>query len=99
MNILNLDIRVVKLSKASIVGESTFGMKDTEGDEYEELQIKDASKSIDKILNILNGKNDVDLLHVNCEVRKKRFDLNMFCFIKTLIFLFRAVNGKCLRIL
>lgn len=51
------------------MGESTFGMKDTEGDEHEELQIKDASKSIGKILNNLKVKNDVDLLHVNCEVR------------------------------
>ena len=83
------------------MGESTFGMKDTEGDEYEELQMKDASKSIGKILNNLNGKNDVDLLHANCEVRKKSFDLNTKCFvlIKSLVFLARAVSGKCLRIL
>ena len=76
-------------------------MKDTEGDEYEELQIKDASKSIGKILNNVNSENHVDLLHVNCEVRKKRFDLDIICFVllKPWIFLFRAVNGKCLRIL
>ena len=43
-------------------------MKDTEGEESEELQIKDASKAIGKVLNNLKEKNEVDLLHVNCEV-------------------------------
>ena len=59
---------MVKLSKSSILGQSTFGMKDTEGEEFEELQIKDASKAIGKVLNNLKEKNEVDLLHVNCEV-------------------------------
>lgn len=67
------------------MGESTFGMKDTEGDEHEELQIKDASKSIGKILNNLKVKNDVDLLHVNCEVRKVSILLIfLLCFLSGL---------------
>ena len=43
-------------------------MKETEGEEFEDLQIKDASKAIRNVLNILNDKLEVDLLHVNCEV-------------------------------
>ena len=46
-------------------------MRETEGEEFEELQIKDASKAISNVLNILNDKKEVDLLHVNCEVSKK----------------------------
>ena len=61
--------RIVKLSKSSIIGQSTFGMKETEGDEFEELQIKDASKVVSNVLRDLNEKDEVDLLHVNCEVR------------------------------
>ena len=44
-------------------------MKETEGDEFEELQIKDASKVVSNVLRDLNEKDEVDLLHVNCEVR------------------------------
>lgn len=44
-------------------------MKETEGDEFEELQIVDASKAVNKVLRNLNNKNEVDLLHVNCEVK------------------------------
>lgn len=43
-------------------------MSETEGEEFEELQIKDASKAISTVLNSLNDKMEVDLLHVNCEV-------------------------------
>ena len=60
--------RVVKLSKASIIGQSTFGMKETEGEEFEELQIKDASRAVGDVLRNLKDKSEVDLLHVNCEV-------------------------------
>ena len=60
--------RVVKLSKASIIGQSTFGMKETEGEEFEELQIKDASRAVGHVLRNLKDKSEVDLLHVNCEV-------------------------------
>jgi len=59
--------RVVKLSKASIIGQSTFGMKETEGEEFEELQIKDASRAVGDVLRNLKDKSEVDLLHVNCE--------------------------------
>ena len=45
-------------------------MKETEGDEFEELQIKDASKVVSNVLRDLNEKDEVDLLHVNCEVRR-----------------------------
>ena len=61
--------RIVKLSKASIIGQSTFGMKETEGGEFEELQIRDASKAVGEVLSNLKDKTEVDLLHVNCEVR------------------------------
>ena len=44
-------------------------MKETEGDEFEELQIIDASKAVNNVLKILNDRKDIDLLHVNCEVR------------------------------
>lgn len=64
---LGMNDRIVKLSKDSIIGQSTFGMKETEGEEFEDLQIKDASKAISNVLNILNDKLEVDLLHVNCE--------------------------------
>ena len=46
-------------------------MRETEGEEFEELQIKDASRAISNVLNILKDKKEVDLLHVNCEVSKK----------------------------
>ena len=45
-------------------------MKDTVGDEFEELQIKDASKTLAGVLRNIDDKNEVDLLHVNCEVNK-----------------------------
>ena len=64
----SFNLRIVKLSKASIIGQSTFGMKETEGDDFEELQIKDASKAVDEVLRNLDDKQEVDLLHVNCEV-------------------------------
>jgi len=64
---LGLNNRIVKLSKSSIIGQSTFGMKETEGDEFEELKIKDASKIVSNVLRNLNEKDEVDLLHVNCE--------------------------------
>ena len=66
---LILILRIVQLSKDKIIGQSTFGMKETEGDEFEELQIVDASKAVNKVLRNLNNKNEVDLLHVNCEVK------------------------------
>jgi len=61
--------RIVKLSKASIIGQSTFGMKETEvkGGEFEELQIRDASKAVGEVLRNIKDKTEVDLLHVNCE--------------------------------
>ena len=71
-------------------------MKDTIGDEFEELQIKDASKTLADVLRNIKDKNEVDLLHVNCEVSKatmnpqKSFRLPIYCL--------RAVNGRCLRI-
>ena len=67
-NILAPNFRIVKLSKASIIGQSTFGMKETEGGEFEELQIRDASKAVGEVLRSLKDKTEVDLLHVNCEV-------------------------------
>ena len=73
---------MVKLSKASILGQSTFGMKDTEGEEFEELQIKDASKAIGKVLNNLKEKNEVDLLHVNCEVRMSFYTFSFLFSLK-----------------
>ena len=65
-----LNLRIVKLSKASIIGQSTFGMKETEvkGGEFEELQIRDASKAVGEVLRNIKDKTEVDLLHVNCEV-------------------------------
>ena len=65
-----LNLRIVKLSKASIIGQSTFGMKETEGGEFEELQIRDASKAVGEVLRSLKDKTEVDLLHVNCEVSR-----------------------------
>ena len=61
-------MRIVKLSKDKIIGQSTFGMKETDGKEFEELQIKDASKAVSNVLRKLINKKEVDLLHVNCEV-------------------------------
>ena len=43
-------------------------MKETEGEEFEELQINDASKAVGEVLRNLKDKSEVDLLHVNCEV-------------------------------
>ena len=45
-------------------------MEETEGDEFEELKIKDASEIVSNVLRNLNEKDEVDLLHVNCEVRR-----------------------------
>ena len=50
------------------MGQSTFGMKDTIGDDFEELQIRDASKTLSEVLRNTKDKSEVDLLHVNCEV-------------------------------
>ena len=63
-----MNFRIVKLSKASIIGQSTFGMSDTIGEEFEILHIKDASKTVTEVLRNTKDKNEVDLLHVNCEV-------------------------------
>ena len=52
------------------MGQSTFGMKDTEGDEFEELQIRDASMTLSEVLRDTKDKTEVDLLHVNCEVSR-----------------------------
>ena len=43
-------------------------MKETEGSEFEELQIRDASKTIGEVLRNSEDKTELDLLHVNCEV-------------------------------
>ena len=45
-------------------------MKETEvkGGEFEELQIRDASKAVGEVLRNIKDKTEVDLLHVNCEV-------------------------------
>ena len=45
-------------------------MKETEvkGEEFEELQIKDASRAVGDVFRNLKDKSEVDLLHVNCEV-------------------------------
>ena len=74
------------------MGQSTFGMKDTEGDEFEELQIRDASKTLSEVLRNTKDKTEVDLLHVNCEVSGTSMEANYSCI------LVRAVNGRCLRI-
>ena len=71
----SFNFRIVKLSKASIIGQSTFGMKETEGDDFEELQIKDASKAVGEVLRNLDNRKEIDLLHVNCEVRETFCDL------------------------
>ena len=43
-------------------------MKEIEGEEFEELTIKDASKVVAEVMRNLNDKSEVDLLHMNCEV-------------------------------
>ena len=45
-------------------------MKETEGGEFEELQIRDASKAVGEVLRSIKDKTEVDLLHVNCEVSR-----------------------------
>ena len=45
-------------------------MKETEGGEFEELQIRNASKAVSEVLRNLKDKTEVDLLHVNCEVSR-----------------------------
>ena len=61
--------RVVKIAKAEILGESTFGMKGNEGDQNDlvELQVRSATKVLESLLSD-SGSSFVDLLHVNCEV-------------------------------
>ena len=71
-------------------------MKETEGEEFEDLQIKDASKAIRNVLNILNDKLEVDLLHVNCEVTS--FYPSIQTILLAILYRIRVVNGKCLRI-
>ena len=46
-------------------------MMKTEGDTFEELQIKDASKAIGEVMRNLDDKKEVDILHLNCEVSEK----------------------------
>ena len=67
----SFNLRNVKLSKGSIASQSTFGMMKTEGDTFEELQIKDASKAIGEVMRNLDDKKEVDILHLNCEVSEK----------------------------
>ena len=88
-----MNFRIVKLSKASIIGQSTFGMKETEGGEFEELQIRDASKAVSEVLRNIKDKTEVDLLHVNCEVSRNFIIISLFSYSFK-----RAVNGRCLRI-
>ena len=59
----------MKISKAEILGESTFGMKGNEGDQNDlvELQVRSATKVLESLLSD-SGSSFVDLLHVNCEV-------------------------------
>ena len=71
-------------------------MKETEGEEFEDLQIKDASKAISNVLNILNDKMEVDLLHVNCEVTS--FYQSIQTIPLAILSRIRVVNGKCSRI-
>ena len=71
-------------------------MKETEGEEFEDLQIKDASKAISNVLNILNDKMEVDLLHVNCEVTS--FYRSIQTIPLAILSRIRVVNGKCSRI-
>ena len=74
--------RIVKLSKASIIGQSTFGMEGTEGGEFEELQIRDASKAVGEVLRKIKDKTEVDLLNVNCEVtRRQKIPIYFWIFI------------------
>ena len=59
----------MKLSKAEIIGESTFGMKDNEAEPKDlvELQIRNATQVLKNLLSD-SGSSFVDLFHVNCEV-------------------------------
>ena len=61
--------RVVKISKAELQGESTFGMKENkvEQNDLVELQVRNATKVLESLLND-SGSSFVDLFHVNCEV-------------------------------
>ena len=63
--------RVVKISKAEIIGESTFGMNGNtckmEQNDLVELQIRNARRVLESLL-IDSGSSFVDLFHVNCEV-------------------------------
>jgi len=61
--------RIVKLSVDEIDGQSTFGMKSSSSikdDGMESLVIKEASESLKNIMKS-SGKENIDLLHVNCE--------------------------------
>ena len=62
--------RTVKLAKADVMGEGTFGMSETasdDDDEIVELQIRDASKILKRIIEDHKGSGEIDLFHVNCE--------------------------------
>ena len=62
--------RVVKISKAEIIGESTSMNGNTckmEQNDHVELQIRNARRVLESLLND-SGSSFVDLFHVNCEV-------------------------------
>ena len=63
---LGLSHRNILLSPADLKGQGTFGMRDTEADDEEkvELEIIEATVAVN---NITGGTEDLDLLHVNCE--------------------------------
>ena len=81
--------RVVKISKAEILGESTFGMKGNEGEQNDlvELQVRSATKVLESLLSD-SGSSFVDLLHVNCEVNL--FYKIHFCSLNSLFSFFYA---------
>ena len=63
---LGLSHRNILLSRADLKGQGTFGMRDTEADDEEkvELEIIEATVAVN---NLTGGTEDLDLLHVNCE--------------------------------
>ena len=75
MKRLSFVFRIVKLSKAEINGESTFGMKENEAEPQDlvELQVRSATKVLK---NLLSDSSFVDLFHVNCEVNFLPFHIH-----------------------
>ena len=66
---ISFAFRIVRLSKAELNGESTFGMKDNEAEPKDlvKLKVRNSTKVLKNLLSD-SGSSFVDLFHVNCEV-------------------------------